>query len=214
MVKKAVIIIICIIVCTILIVMPWVLVLYGTLSKNPSDWGSFGGYIGGLLSPTVATFALFALLYTIEQQQIQIKLLGKSSAKEDLWRVIEKIESDFENTLKRYPIVIKKGNMKNTYSGLDIVSNITILEYKSAIVKASEVEKILKKPYSQLPQELYLYEMFGMAASQLILLKDYVEEYSKLAENKALLIYFHKKYHIPYQRFVEQEYITESWNLD
>jgi hypothetical protein len=44
-----------------------------TLSGNPSDWGSFGSYIGGVLGATFASFSFLCLLYTIRLQRNELK---------------------------------------------------------------------------------------------------------------------------------------------
>lgn len=46
----------------------------GSISKNHSYWGEFGDYVGGVLNPLLAFFALIALLYTIKLQSDELKL--------------------------------------------------------------------------------------------------------------------------------------------
>jgi uncharacterized membrane protein len=63
------------------------------VSDNPSDWGVFGDYIGGLLNPTVALLALLALLRSMWQQHRQvektIKEMRDNSHRDELFRLIE-----------------------------------------------------------------------------------------------------------------------------
>jgi hypothetical protein len=43
------------------------------LSQDPNDWGVFGDYIGGLLNPVVATFALILLWISVGIQRKELK---------------------------------------------------------------------------------------------------------------------------------------------
>jgi hypothetical protein len=44
------------------------------ISENSQDWANFGSYVGGTLSPIIATLALFGLGLTIFQQKQQQQL--------------------------------------------------------------------------------------------------------------------------------------------
>ncbi|MDP3589233.1 MAG: putative phage abortive infection protein [Methylobacter sp.] len=47
---------------------------FGDLSSNPKDWGEFGGYFGGTLSPVLSFLSLIALLFTIVLQSKELEL--------------------------------------------------------------------------------------------------------------------------------------------
>lgn len=193
---------------------PWAMVFHGPLSNSASDRAAFGGYLGGVLSPLIAAFALIALLRTIEQQQIQIEQLQRQGAKEDIWRVIEKIENDFEAVLRRHPIKANYGGRVYEYSGLDVVFNITFMEYDQVMLNKADVEKSFEGK-EHIPRDdphIYAFEMFGMAAGHLNQLRLYVEKYAEIAGSNAMSKYFQRKYKIPYQRFVERGYLEETWD--
>ena len=199
-----------------LVVAPWVAVFHGPLSNNAGDWSAFGGYLGGVLSPLIAAFALIALLHTIKQQQGQIEQLMRQGTKEDLWRVIEKIEKDFETALRRYPIKVNISGQVYEYSGLDVAFNITFMEYPKVMVNQADVEKSLEEKES-LPRDdpgCHAFEMFAMAAGHLNQLRIYVEKYAETAGNNGMSKYFQRKYKIPYERFVERGYLKETWRIE
>ncbi|ELB2090437.1 hypothetical protein ACLINR_004562 [Vibrio parahaemolyticus] len=41
----------------------------GGFSRNHSDWGNFGSYFNGVLSPVISTFSLIAVLFTVYMQK-------------------------------------------------------------------------------------------------------------------------------------------------
>ena len=199
-----------------LVVAPWVAVFHGPLSNNASDWSAFGGYLGGILSPLVAAFALIALLHTINQQQEQIEQLKRQGTKEDLWRVIEKIEKDFEIALRCYPIKLNISGKVYEYSGFDVAFNITFMDYQKVMVNRVDVEKSIdgKEIIPRDDPVILAYEMFGMAAGHLNQLRIYVEKYAETAGNNGMPKYFQRKYKIPYERFVERGYLKETWRIE
>lgn len=209
-------IIVGILIATALVVAPWAVVFHGSWSSNTSDWSSFGSYFGGVLSPLIAAFALIALLHTIKQQQEQIEQLKRQGAKEDIWRVIEKIEKDFEIVLRRYPIKANIAGRVYEYSGLDVAFNITFIEYPKVMVNQADVEASLGEKES-IPRDnpaFHAYEMFAMAAGHLNQLRIYVEKYAEIAGNNGVSKYFQRKYKIPYERFVERGYLKKTWNVE
>lgn len=93
------------------------------LSQNPSDWGLFGDFIGGVTNPLLSLFALLSLLLTLNvqskqlivareqldhqqqsarEQLAQLRLQGK---KDDLYRVLQVLEARLER-LYREPLYI------------------------------------------------------------------------------------------------------------
>ncbi len=196
-----------------LVTAPWMFIFHGALSDNSADWAAFGGYFGGVLSPLIAALALVALLRTINQQEGQIKLLREQNAKEDIWHIIEKIEHDFETTLRRYPINIHTASRSYQCSGFDIAFNIAAIEYKQAMVNEADFIKSMegKDHIASVDDNLLAFEMFSSAAGELNQLRIYVEKYSEIAEHNAMTKYFQRKYKIPYARFVERGFLKEVW---
>ncbi len=61
---------------------------FGDLSSQQKDWGEFGGYLGGTLSPILSFLSLMALLFTIVLQSNELELTRSelkrsASAQED-----------------------------------------------------------------------------------------------------------------------------------
>jgi hypothetical protein len=94
------------------------------ISNNPSDWGNFGDYIGGLLSPVFALIGIFAATYvTILANQIQ---------KQQIRPVGNIILGDYENHLYvdlrnggLGPLIVKSLKVKNSNS----IEKINIIEF-------------------------------------------------------------------------------------
>ncbi|WP_438499114.1 hypothetical protein, partial [Alteromonas australica] len=82
----------------ILVIAPYGCV-FTNLSDNNQDWANFGSYVGGTLSPVIATLALFGLGLTIYQQQQQQRINHLESA-------IRNIESDFKDCLVNTPLTV------------------------------------------------------------------------------------------------------------
>lgn len=206
-----------ILVSIVLVVLPWVAIFSGSLSNAPADWAAFGDYFGGTLSPLIAAFGLVALLHTIRQQGVEITLLRKQNAKDDIWRVIEKVEKDFEYVLTRYPIKIHYGEQIREYSGLDIAFNPTAaIEYKQIMMTSDELLNYVqdKNGVPSSNSKIIAYETFALASGHLNQLRIYVEEYSEIAEHNVIKKYFHRKYKVPYERFLERGYIKDVWDFE
>jgi uncharacterized membrane protein len=91
------------------------------ISTNPTDWGPFGDFIGGIANPIFSFFALIALLLTLAMQSKQLEAarkeldrtqaaaaeqisqLKKEAKKSDIYRVIQILELRLEK-LYREPI--------------------------------------------------------------------------------------------------------------
>jgi hypothetical protein len=56
---------------------PYVATFGTSLSSDPSVWGQFGDYFGGLLNPTFAVLAFFGLLWSISSQQRESRAAAK-----------------------------------------------------------------------------------------------------------------------------------------
>ncbi|MGR6773651.1 hypothetical protein ACU36R_18795 [Pectobacterium brasiliense] len=52
------------------------------LSKNPSDWGVLGDYIGGMLNPLISSVTLFFLIKTYLTQKSEIQEMEISAQKQ------------------------------------------------------------------------------------------------------------------------------------
>lgn len=89
--------------------------MYGyQLSDSQELWAQFGDFFGGLLNPIYALLAFLALLYTISLQSVELRQTTTefrrsadsmqqqldhykdTAKKEDLYRIIEDIDSDLE----------------------------------------------------------------------------------------------------------------------
>lgn len=193
---------------------PWLL-WFGALpiSENTTDWAAFGGYIGGVLSPLIAALALVALLLTIRQQQSEIDQLKSEAAKNDLVRTIEKLEADFERTLTRHPVKLNVAGKVYEYSGLDVVMSPSFKEYRQVLVTTNDVEELLDQS-GEIQRDhaaLVAFEMFGLAAGHLNQIRLYAEALERRTNSNALSRYYHRKYKIPYQRFIECQILVSPW---
>lgn len=66
----------------------WFFIYLGKpLSPTPEDWGTFGDYIGGILNPLVASFALYWLVTSVRLQKQELNdtriELAKASAAQE-----------------------------------------------------------------------------------------------------------------------------------
>jgi hypothetical protein len=59
-------------------------------SKNPSDWGPFGDFVGGVTNPIISFFALLSLLLTLVMQSKQL-----DAAREQLQHAQETTDKQF-----------------------------------------------------------------------------------------------------------------------
>jgi hypothetical protein len=206
-----------ILISAVLVILPWVAMFAGSFSSKPDDWAAFGDYFGGTLSPLIAAFGLVALLHTIKQQGIEIKLIREQNMKDDIWRVIEKVETDFDYVLTRYPIKVNTSEHTREYSGLDIAFNPTAgIEYKRVMVNEEELLNYVKEK-GAVPTDdpkLLAYEIFALAGGHLNQLRIYVEKYSEIAGHNVMTKYFHRKYKVPYDRFFERGHVKELWNVE
>ena len=94
------------------------------ISENSQDWANFGSYVGGTLSPIIATLALFGLGLTIFQQKQQQQISSLETA-------IRNIESDFEACLFKTEINVS-GHECNSY---DILMSLAFPEWDKIIPK-------------------------------------------------------------------------------
>ena len=99
----------------------WLFFHSNPLSANPSDWGPFGDFIGGVTNPILSFFALLALLLTLVVQSRQLEAAGiqlvqakadaakqfahleKEAKKADIQRTLQVLELRLER-LYREPV--------------------------------------------------------------------------------------------------------------
>lgn len=199
-----------------LVLWPWVMTFHGPLSPNPSDWGIFGDYVNGAISPLVGALAFIALLYTVKQQQIQIEQLSRNAEREATFEIIRCIEEDFSEALELYPVILVVEGRRIEYSGKEVVFNPTFKEYKQAILNQEDITKIAQES-TAIPRDdwrIPAFEMFGLAAGHLNQLRIYVEHYDALAKNNLMSKYYQRKYRVPYRRFVERGVLKTPWETN
>ena len=94
------------------IYMIWFLYQGQSLSSDTADWGTFGDFVGGILNPVVAFFALLLLMVSIGIQREELKATRKelkeandhqarSNLKEDIHRAILSIEENINRALNQ-----------------------------------------------------------------------------------------------------------------
>ncbi len=196
------------------VVAPWVFTFYGDLSTSSNDWASFGSYIGGTLSPIISLMALIGLLHTINQQQKQINNLSTQATKEDLFKIIVKIEDDFFKNLNQYPIILNTENKSHSYSAESVLLDLSFLKSNEVIFNEDDFKKHMHKNGNvQLDDPAILsLGMFATATGQLNQLRLLVTQYDSIANDNILTLYYKRKYKTAYSRLHSKGLIKEPWN--
>lgn len=126
-----------------------------TLSNKQEVWGQFGDFIGGTLNPLFALTALFALLYTVHQQSIELRasseqLKNSANALQTQNQTLEKqnFEDTFFQLLRLFGEIIKDLNyverdMMSTIRG----GNSSVTEYHDRRC-LSRLYQVLKNSYN------------------------------------------------------------------
>jgi uncharacterized membrane protein len=74
------------------------------VSGNPTNWGPFGDYFGGVLNPAIALAALYVLVIATKFQKIEFAAtrshFEKESNKNEIYRLITNIERKIESKLE------------------------------------------------------------------------------------------------------------------
>ncbi|ENY3129621.1 hypothetical protein ACFXAP_003699 [Vibrio cholerae] len=95
---------------------PYLFIFNGGLSNNSSDWGSFGSYFGGVLSPILSFFTIIVLIITsddqkrllsrqLKSQSEEIEMLKNQSKINQIFDTVTKLrETILELTYKKYPV--------------------------------------------------------------------------------------------------------------
>ena len=86
----------------------------GEFSKNPSDWGSFGSFVGGTIGSVFASLSFLALIYTVYIQRKELKLAiialdksAKANQEQVANNKIQKFESTFYSLLDLHNNALK-----------------------------------------------------------------------------------------------------------
>jgi TRAP-type C4-dicarboxylate transport system permease small subunit len=138
------------------------------LSKNNGDWGTFGDYIGGILNPIIAAFALYLIAETYKLQKIelektiailkistdaqenQIKLAALTSLINFNLTKINILESEKISLLQKNSPEPKDSNKKaNKFT--EILQNRSNIDYPAEMIKVrftkitTEIEELEKE---------------------------------------------------------------------
>lgn len=82
-------------------IVPWILTFgKNSVSLNPTDWGAFGDYFGGVLSGPLALVGFLALLVTIKQQREQARSEQKKTNDQKYFEGAEKALQRAFETIK------------------------------------------------------------------------------------------------------------------
>lgn len=130
------------------------------LSIRHEVWAQFGDFIGGLLNPIFAFFALIALLYTIHLQSTELRnssaqLKKSAKALEYQNNVLKKqsFESTFFQLLRLYNEIVDELKVSSTSYGPSIKAtrvnheNRAALEHLSIVLKEKYIEKVRRGDY-------------------------------------------------------------------
>ena len=69
----------------------------GGLSSDPSDWATFGTYIGGTLGPAFSLLAFWGLIYTVHRQNRQSSISEINRILDEISGRLEELRPTFEN---------------------------------------------------------------------------------------------------------------------
>ena len=180
-----------------LVLLPYGFAFSTHISENSQDWANFGSYVGGTLSPIIATLALFGLGLTIFQQKQQQQLSSLETA-------IRNIESDFEACLFKTEVNVS-GHECNSY---DILMSLAFPEWDKIIPNKNSID--LETEYSYFSDEIRLFETFGVAAGHLNQLRLYVNKHHELSKTNVLLKYYSRKYKTANFRLISTGYLVSE----
>lgn len=183
--------------------------------ETHEQWGSFGSYIGGILTPITVLAALLTLIQSNNAHHSEMERLINQGQKVDLLRFIEKIESDIEDTLKQLTVNINLPDTSVNHPGSDVLLKISMIEWEKVIPTKDEVMTRTDKEegYGRYDQKILSYEVFGMVAAYLNRLRDHCKAYDRAAGNNVTSLYFSRKYKVATQRLNAKGYDIDVWDL-
>lgn len=189
----------------------WWLKFGGDFSARQQDWASFGTYIGGVVSPIIASLSLFALLKTLDKQQEQIRQAQDHANLSQIESALAKLESDYREALSLYPLSIKQEGKEETFqsNGFDILNEPSGAVW-DRLPDKPELEGQLKvaRPYDQ---PVIIYTMFGQAGGALNQIRIYVQEHEKVSGGNILAKYYHRKYKPHHARLYGKGFVGHPW---
>ena len=157
------------------------------ISKVPAEWGAFGDYIGGLLSPTLSFFALIGLLLTLHETNVtnerQWEYLRTTEKKKEWLLVIEHTESQVRALISKR-VRRNDGQVFELGSALKQIGR-TIQSNKGTHGDRDYANSIISKNWNQL--EL---ENFSALRNRLGSLSIYINQYSSclMEENRSEIV--------------------------
>jgi len=101
-------------------------------SDNNAAWGAFGDYIGGLLNPIIAFFALIALLLAIYIQKVELKAAREQLTETN--QVMKDTRTHYENEAKKSEL---NNILEKTGDRLDklIIENLPLSSSNRATIR-------------------------------------------------------------------------------
>jgi hypothetical protein len=173
---------------------PYLLKFNLQFSENSQDWANFGSYVGGALSPIIATLALFGLGLSIYHQQKQMNINQIESS-------IRNIESDFISGLKSTSVTIKD----RQFTCYEVLTALDFPCWKEVIPHKDAIDS--EKSYDYFNDELRLFEVFGVAAGNLNQLRLYANKHEEVSKTNILSKYYARKYKVASLRFTEMGHL-------
>jgi len=178
------------------------------ISGNPSDWASFGGYMGGAVSSIISMLALFGVAIGISEQTKSNKLLSSQSLLEG----IRSFEKDIDSSLKESHVKLVIGGqgvdidiyqLLMTARLTHIVTDV-LPEYKES-QKRIETEGI-----SLLDGRLAQEELLSKTASRIKMLGSLIADHETLAGNSHVATYYRSKYKAIFSKLNSLNYDSGS----
>lgn len=96
------------------------------LSASAADWGVFGDYFGGVSGSLLSFISVLLILYTIDQQRIQIEITRDDALKKDLLQNVSKASDEVDWWLRKR-LAAQQGDKEVEFG--DIVWGIVRPEY-------------------------------------------------------------------------------------
>jgi hypothetical protein len=161
-----------------------------TPSNDPADWGPFGDFLGGVLNPMVAFAALILLYKTYSFQRTELfetkRHFQKEARKSEIHQVIAQIDQNIRVMLSA---TVESNAVKNV-KGQPL--SVGVLEDLIRRGWNPPQDNYIHRPESDLetPIKYYLKQI----GAQLVILEEYLKQYSAVAETEAMTVYMCGKY--------------------
>tara|TARA_R110001606_G_C15285091_1_gene640972 strand:+ start:64 stop:687 length:624 start_codon:yes stop_codon:yes gene_type:complete len=182
------------------VLLPYIFTFSLPLSLRSQDWANFGSYIGGTLSPLIATLGVLGLGITIYQQGKQLDSFSKQLNLTQLENTIRSIENDFISCLNSRTFEFE-GQL---YTYEDLLMDLAISSAEKSIPAKASLEENRSKLTAN---EIIFIGIIGAAAGHLNQLRIYVNQHYELSGNNIISKYYERKYKNAHDKLIRLDYL-------